>query len=135
MITAVTHVTRYVRDEEEALAFYTDVLGFELNTDNSMGPGKRWLTVNAPGQKNLELVLYNVHGWMDTPEARDAALAQVGQQAMLCVGTDDIEALHAKLVSNGVRIVTPLNEMPWGRDLTFHDLYGNAIYAVQPKAM
>jgi predicted enzyme related to lactoylglutathione lyase len=135
MITAVTHVTRYVRDEEEALAFYRDVLGFELNTDNSMGPGKRWLTVSAPGQKNLEIVLYNPAGWEDNADARAQALTQIGKQAQLMVSTDDLDALHARLQDKGVQITHGINDMPWGRDMGFRDLYGNPIYVVQPKAM
>ena len=135
MITGVTHVTRYVRDEEEALAFYRDVLGFELHTDNSMGPGKRWLTISAPNQKNFEIVLYNPQGWEDNAEAREQAVAQIGKQAQLMVSTNDIDALHAKLKAEGVQITHGINDMPWGRDLAFLDLYGNPIYAVQPKPM
>lgn len=135
MITAVTHVTRYVQDEEEALAFYRDVLGFELHTDNSMGPGKRWLTVNAPGQKNFEIVLYNPVVWDDNVVARDQALGQVGKQAQLMVSTSDIDALYTRLKDKGVQITHGINDMPWGRDLGFRDLYGNPIYAVEPKAM
>jgi catechol 2,3-dioxygenase-like lactoylglutathione lyase family enzyme len=135
MITAVTHVTRYVRNEDEALAFYRDVLGFELNTDNSMGPGKRWLTVNAPGQKHFEIVLYNPVGWEDDADAREQALAQIGKQAQLMVSTSDIDALHAKLQEKNVQIMHGINDMPWGRDMGFRDLDGNPIYVVQPKAM
>ena len=134
MIKAVTHVTRYVHDEEEALKFYRDVLGFEVNTDNSMGPGKRWLTVSAPAQKNFEIVLYNPSSWEDNPEVRERSLAQIGKQAQLMVSTDDIDALHAKLQANGVQVLHGINDMPWGRDMAFHDLYGNSIYAVQPKS-
>ncbi len=132
MITAVTHVTRYVRNEDEALAYYRDVLGFELHTDNSMGPGRRWLTICLPNQKNFELVLYNPTAWMETPEAREFALSQIGKQAQLILSTDDLDDLHKRLEEHGSVIIREINQMPWGRDMTFRDLYGDTVYVVEP---
>ncbi len=132
MITAVTHFTRYVRDEDEALTFYRDVLGFELHTDNSMGPGKRWLTVCLPHQKDFQIVLYNPSGWMETSESRDFALSQIGKQAQLFLSTDDLDGLYTQLKNHGSQIVREINQMPWGRDLTFRDLYGDLVYVVEP---
>jgi predicted enzyme related to lactoylglutathione lyase len=132
MITAVTHITRYVRNEDEALAYYRDVLGFEVHTDTAMGPGMRWLTICLPNQKNFEIVLYNPSGWMENPESRDTALAQIGKQAQLILGTDDIDGLYKRLQEHGSEIVREINQMPWGRDLTFRDLYGDSVYVVEP---
>ena len=56
MITALSHTTIWVLDQDEALDFYTQKLGFELNTDATMDDF-RWLTVNPPGQPDSELVL------------------------------------------------------------------------------
>ena len=56
-MTIRIHVTSvFVDDQEHALRFYTDVLGFEPRTDQPMGNGDRWLTVAAPGQ-DVELLL------------------------------------------------------------------------------
>jgi len=134
MITAVTHLTRYVRNEDEALAFYRDVLGFEVHTDNEMKPGTRWLTVCLPQQKDFQVVLFNPTAWMDNAESRDQALAQIGKQAQLILSTDDIDGLYKRLKEKGVQIRIEINEMPWGRDLTFNDLYGDSVYVVQPSA-
>ena len=57
MIQKITMITVYVRDEDEALAFYTERLGFEKYADTTFGPGARWLTVKLPGQQELEVVL------------------------------------------------------------------------------
>src|SRR5258708_1163458 len=52
MITRLTHVTVLVRDQDEALRFYTEKLGFEKRFDVAFGPGARWLTVAPVGQTN-----------------------------------------------------------------------------------
>src|SRR5690554_845741 len=57
MITNVSLVTVWVTDQDEAKAFYTDVLGFEEATDVTMGDGYRWLTVRHPDHPELELTL------------------------------------------------------------------------------
>ncbi len=132
MITQVTHVTRYVRDEDATLKFYLEVLGFELHTDTGMQGGGRWLTVNVPGNKHFEVVLSNPITWLKG-EQQAEALRQIGHQAMLVLATSDIEELHAKLEAAGAKInPRGISDMPWGRDMTFHDLEGNEIYVVQP---
>lgn len=109
------------------------MLGFELHTDTGMPNGGRWLTVNVPGHKNFEVVLSNPTTWLKG-EAQAEALRQIGHQAMLVLGTSDIEALHAKLEAAGAKInPRGISDMPWGRDMTFHDLEGNEIYVVQPQ--
>src|SRR5918993_5890638 len=61
MIQRQSHSTVYVIDQEEALAFYRDILGFEVNTDMPMDDsGLRWLTLNPKGQPDLELILAQV---------------------------------------------------------------------------
>jgi catechol 2,3-dioxygenase-like lactoylglutathione lyase family enzyme len=58
VIQRQSHSTVYVIDQQEALGFYRDILGFEVNTDMPMGDsGPRWLTVSPKGQPDLELVL------------------------------------------------------------------------------
>ena len=131
MITSVTHITRYVRNEDEALAFYRDVLGFEVHTDTMMDEKKRWLTLCTSNQKNFEVVLYNPHNWLEG-QAQEIALAQIGHQALLVLGSDDLDSLVAKLKQNNLNIVRPIGEMPWGRDLTFKDPFGDEVYVVQP---
>jgi catechol 2,3-dioxygenase-like lactoylglutathione lyase family enzyme len=57
MIQRLSHTTVYVLDQDEALAFYRDKLGFEVRTDHRMDNGFRWLTVGPKGQTDLEIVL------------------------------------------------------------------------------
>jgi catechol 2,3-dioxygenase-like lactoylglutathione lyase family enzyme len=57
MITKMNHASIFVLDQDSAYDFYVNKLGFTVNTDADMGPGKRWLTVNPPNQPDLELTL------------------------------------------------------------------------------
>lgn len=77
MITNISHVTVLVKDQDEALKFYTEKLGFEVGTDMSMPDyGMRWLTVRPKGQPNLELTLM--------PATTEEMRAAIGRQAAIC---------------------------------------------------
>lgn len=132
MVTHISHVTLYVRDEDEALAFYHQMLGFEKNMDQSMAPGKRWLTIRLPTQKELEIVLFNPRAWLEGAEAA-AAEAQIGKQAMMIFATDDVWATYDHLKLHDARLETPVRDLPWGQDFIVADLYGNRINVVQSR--
>ncbi len=134
MIQKLTHVTVYVRNEDEALAFFTGKLGFQKKDDSVLGPGgPRWLTVTPPGQPELEFTLFNPTTWWKGEEAQ-RAVAQIGHQAMLILSTDDIDADCRALQAAGVSMTTDgVRELPWGRDLVFRDLYGNPYNLVQSR--
>jgi predicted enzyme related to lactoylglutathione lyase len=136
MITGITHTVRYVPDYDQALAFYRDLLGMKIVTDNSMAPGKmRWLGVGASQQTGVELVLQVPADWM-SGEALERAEAQFGKQSMICLSTNDIDAVLEKLKAAGATMRQPeIGEMPWGRDLNFSDPFGNEIYLVEPATM
>ncbi len=133
MIQRVTHVTVYVKDDDEALAFFTGKLGFKKQSDSPMGPGgPRWITVSPPGQPDFEITLFNPSTWFKGEEARTAS-EQIGRQAVLILASDDIEADHRALTAAGVAVDGPVRDLPWGRDLLFRDLYGNRYNLVQSK--
>ena len=136
MITGITHAVRYVPDYESALEFYRDLLGMQIVTDTSMAPDKmRWLGVGGSAQTGVELVLQVPSDWM-SGEALTRAEAQFGQQSMICLATNDIEGVLEKLNAVGATIRQPgIGQMPWGRDLSFSDPFGNEIYLVEPVAM
>jgi uncharacterized glyoxalase superfamily protein PhnB len=130
MITAITHVVRYIPNEDQALAFYRDMLDFQVKMDNPMGaPEQRWLTMTLPAQPQMELVLMNPNGWFKN-QALEDALAQLGKQPQLILSTDDIEALHAKFSAAG-HYASEINTTPWGKDVQLRDPFGNSIYVVQ----
>jgi len=119
-----------VDDQDKALAFYTDVLGFEKCADIPMGPTYRWLTVTAPeGMAGVELVL----------EPMAFPPAKVYQQALFDAGipatafiTTDVHAEQARLQAKGVRFRgEPVNMGPIIA-VMFEDTCGNLIHLVQP---
>ena len=127
MITKVTHASIWVKDQDEALKFYRDTLGFKVVSDNATSmPGYRWLTVAPPQQDEFELVL----NLATTPEQ----LAGVGRQGIFVFASNDIHADYAALKAKDVKIQNEPRENPWGSDFIFEDLYGNDFDVVQPPA-
>jgi catechol 2,3-dioxygenase-like lactoylglutathione lyase family enzyme len=125
MITHITHVTIWVKDQDEALKFYRDKLGFKVVSDDTTTiPNYRWLTIAPQQQSNLEIAL----NLATTPEQ----LAGVGRQGIFVLASTDVHADFAALKAKGVTIQAGLNVNPWGSDFIFEDLYGNDFNVVQP---
>ncbi|GGJ22273.1 VOC family protein [Deinococcus roseus] len=134
MISAVSHITRYVQDAEEALKFYTEVLGFNKQFDGEAGPGLRWLTVTAPDQPGVEIVLFEPRVWFRDPDKAAEAESIIDRQPQLVFITKDIDAALLRLKEAGVKLDTPeVRDLPWGRDLEFRDITGSSINMVQLK--
>ena len=124
---AVTNV--YVHDQDKALTFYTDVLGFEMKRDIPVGPA-RWLTVVSPGApEGVELLL----------EPNDSAIASSYQKALYEAGipshtvlaTDDIHAQHARMIEQGVVFTMNPTRMGPATQAVFDDTCGNLIMLLQ----
>ena len=128
MITKLSHATVYVLDQEKALRFYTEKLGFEVRTDVTMGDF-RWLTVGPKGQPDLEIILYAVtgHGGMMDEETIGhlRALLEKGLMGPGAFDTDDCHATYEELKSKGVEFVSPPQEQPYGSEAIFKDGCGN----------
>jgi len=117
----LAHVAIVVRDYDEAIAWYTGVLGFSLLEDSPRGPGKRWVLVAPPGGDSPSLLL---------ARAADAEqLAHVGNQTggrvFLFLHTDDFARDHAAWVARGVRFIEAPRHEEYGTVAVFEDLYGN----------
>ena len=86
MIERLNHTTVFVLDQEEALRFYRDKLGFEVRTDATMDNGFRWLTVSPKTQPDLEIVLMKIkEGPMYSAE-RAATLKGLIKEGAFCIG-------------------------------------------------
>lgn len=134
MVTGISHITRYVQDAEAALRFYTEVLGFRKCADGEVGPGMRWLTVQAPEQPGVELVLFEPRVWFNDEAQIAEAEGMLEHQPQLVFSTSDIDAALVRLKEAGVQLDTPeVRELPWGRDLKFRDITGSSINLVQAK--
>lgn len=123
-IRGVTHISIYVTDQDEALAWYQDKLGFEVCMDNEMVPGVRWLTICPADNQATQLVLMLANS--------DEEKTRVGSNLMTVLGTNDCIRDMAKLAQKKVEIVSPTEELPWGMSGVIRDLYGNPYNLVGP---
>jgi predicted enzyme related to lactoylglutathione lyase len=125
-ITRISHLTVYVDDQDEALRWYQDNLGFEGCMDNSeVVPELRWLTVSPAGNRDTQIVLM--------PARNDDEKSRVGSNLITVLNTDDCRGDMARLAANGVEIVEVPAEVPWGVSGVIRDLYGNPYNLVGPE--
>ncbi len=129
MTGRIGYVTLLVRDYDEAIAFYTGALGFELVEDTPMGADKRWVLVR-PSNEGSCLLLAKAA----TAEQAARIGDQAGGRVFLFLHTDDLWRDYARMKSHGVRFrETPRTE-PYGMVAVFEDLYGNAWDLLQLRA-
>jgi catechol 2,3-dioxygenase-like lactoylglutathione lyase family enzyme len=135
MLKQLTTVQVWVHDQDEALAFYTEKLGFELREDVTVPElgNFRWLTVGVPGQE-VAIVLMAVPGPpVFDEETRDqiAALVAKGAATGLFFSTDDIDATYGELTRRGVEFQQEPTQQPYGIDAGFRDPSGNQMRVAQ----
>lgn len=119
---AIAHVSLLVRDYDEAIGFYVDVLGFELIEDKPLPEqNKRWVTVAPPGGGGASLLLARA----SSPEQVALIGEQTGGRVFLFLQTDDFWRDYDRFVAAGVVFVREPKEQPYGTVAVFQDLYGN----------
>ena len=120
----------WVHDQDEALRFWTEKVGFEVRSDVTLDEWAfRWLTVAAPGQ-NVQLVLMAVPGppVMDADTAEQVReLTAKGFAGTLFLVTDDCRKAYEELKSRGVQFTEEPTEQPYGIDCSFRDPSGNSV--------
>jgi catechol 2,3-dioxygenase-like lactoylglutathione lyase family enzyme len=135
-LDAVSHVGVWVRDQDEAKAFYTEKLGFEVREDATLDElgGYRWLTVGPPGQPELNLILSRPGPPAMDPETAEQVLALVAKGAMGggIFRTNDCRATCKALEARGVELAQQPDERFYGIDATVRDPSGNLWRIVQP---
>jgi len=125
----LAHVTFLVKDYEEAIAFFTGSLGFQLVEDTALGDGKRWVVVAPPGSGGTSLLLARA----STPEQAARVGDQTGERVFLFLHTDDFQRDYDRMQSHGVRFAEQPRDEPYGTVVVFLDLYGNKWDLIQPK--
>jgi predicted enzyme related to lactoylglutathione lyase len=125
MLTKLAVVTILVRDQDEALQFYTEKLGLEKLDDMSFGEGNRWLTVTPTRQRDLQIFLQKADSFGTD------LMDHVGHAPTWAFNTDDCRATYEALKSRGVKFLSEPKEQPWGIQAIFEDLYGNKFSVVQ----
>lgn len=116
----LAHVALLVRDYDEAIAWYTGMLGFTLLEDSPRGAGKRWVLVAPPGDASCALLLARA--------ASERQAARIGDQAggrvFLFLHSDDFWRDYHAMLARGVRFVEAPRAEEYGDVVVFEDLYG-----------
>src|SRR5213592_5059492 len=130
----------WVQDQDEALAFYKDRVGFEVRSDVTLPEmgDFRWLTVGPAHQPDISIVLMAIPG----PPVMDQTTAQQVRDLMakgfagtVFLTTDDAQASYEELKSRGVEFTEEPQERPYGIDMGFRDPSGNSIRLTQVREM
>jgi uncharacterized glyoxalase superfamily protein PhnB len=134
----IANAQLWVHDQDEALAFYTEKLGFEVRSDVTLPEmgDFRWLTVSPPGQEDVSIVLMAIPGPpVFEPETAEQIkdLMAKGVGATVFLTTDDCRASYEELKDSGVEFVEPPEERPYGIDCGFRDPSGNHLRLTQVK--
>jgi uncharacterized glyoxalase superfamily protein PhnB len=128
----------WVNDQDEALAFYTKKLGWEVRMDVTLPEmgDFRWLTVGPPAQPDVAVVLMAIPGppIMDAQTAEQVrSLMTKGFAGTLFLTTDDVQASYEELRGRGVEFVEEPEERPYGIDSAFRDPSGNNLRLTQVR--
>lgn len=120
MISQIHSTTISVADQDAALDFYVNTLGWDKADDGLFGEGMRWLTVVPPGAAT-QLVLAH-ESWAEKPSGNTG----------ISLTAPDIDATYATLAAQGVQFKGPVEVMPWGgKAAWFSDPNGNEFFLVE----
>lgn len=114
MIKAVKFVSIPVQDQDHAVTFYTEKLGFQILTDQPFDGKQRWIELRIPGSET-KVVLFTPPGHED----------RVGSFSNVTFMTDDMERTYQELKDRGVVFTAPPTKQPWGQFAKFQDIDGN----------
>lgn len=118
MIKGIKFINIPVADQQRALAFYTDKLGFTVATNQPMGPdGVRWIELKIPGAETRVSLF--------TPPGHEN---RIGTFAPLSLWADDVPATYELLRTRGVEFLAPPKKEPWGTSVIFKDSEGNQLH-------
>jgi catechol 2,3-dioxygenase-like lactoylglutathione lyase family enzyme len=129
MTQQLAHVALLVHDYDEAIAFYTKKLGFQLLTDTLLGPGKRWVLVAPVGSPGPALLLAKADG----DEQQSRVGNQTGGRVFLFLNTDDFWRDYHQFAARGVAFQETPREEAYATVAVFADLYGNLWDLLQPN--
>ena len=128
----VSSAQLWVHDQEEALMFWSEKVGFEVRADITMPElgDFRWLAVGPPGQDDFSIALLAIPGppvMDDETKKQIEALMAKGFAGSVFMTTDDVQAAYEELKGRGVEFTEAPSERPYGIDSEFRDPSGNTI--------
>lgn len=127
----LAHVALLVRDYDEAIAFYTQKLGFELLADTPLGAGKRWVLVAPAGSGSAgpALLLARAEGATQQSRVGD----QTGGRVFLFLSSDDFWRDYHRMQAQGITFLEVPREEAYATVVVFEDLYGNRWDLLEPR--
>jgi catechol 2,3-dioxygenase-like lactoylglutathione lyase family enzyme len=134
MITKLSHTSFFVLDQDKAYDFYVNKLGFKVHTDVTMDNGFRWLTVTAPEQPDLEIVLFPAtkNGFDEETNKALKLLLEKGAMGAGAMHTPDCRATYEELKAKGVIFKSEPKEQFYGIEAIVTDGCGNWFSMTQP---
>ena len=136
MIRKMSHATIFVNNQDEALEFYRDKLGFRVHTDAMVGDDFRWLTVCTADQPDFEIILMEPKAGMLMDEETSSQLRAIMAKGVLGAGafsTDDCRGTFKELKERGVEFVSEPAERHYGIEAVFRDNSGNWFSLTEPS--
>ena len=135
MIRRMSHATIFVTDQNQALEFYRDKLGFRVHTDAMVGEHFRWLTICTNDDPDFEIVLMEPKPGMLMDEEAANAVRSLLAKGVLGAGvfnTDDCRGTYEELKAKGVQFSSEPAERPYGIEAVFRDNSGNWFSLTHP---
>ena len=129
MKQSLAHIAVVVRDYDEAIAYYTNTLGFKLIEDTVLSETKRWVMVRPTGSENGCLLLLAKAA---TPEQEKFIGYQTGGRVFLFLHTDNFERDYQNYISKGVEFTIAPHQEEYGMVAVFKDIYGNLWDLIEP---
>ncbi len=130
MKQSINHVALVVKEYDEAIAFYSEKLGFELIEDTYQPEqDKRWVLVAPPGSQGTNVLLARAA----TAEQARFIGNQTGGRVFLFLSTDDFWRDYRAMKEKGVTFVRDPQEHDYGTVAVFADLYGNLWDLIEPR--
>ncbi len=126
---SIATVALVVTDYDEAIAWYTQKLGFVLVQDVDLGGGKRWVTVGPAGNAGAHLLLARADG----DEQRSRIGDQTGGRVAFFLETDDFQRDHKAMLARGVEFQEEPRQEAYGTVAVFADLHGNLWDLIEPR--
>ena len=129
MKQTIAQVTLLVKDYDEAIAFYTQKIGFTLLEDTHLTAGKRWVRIAPPGATETCLLLAKATG----EEQQKGIGNQTGGRVAFFLFTDDFERDYQRMTEQQVDFIGEPRKEAYGTVAVFKDLYGNLWDLLQPN--
>lgn len=124
----IAHIALVVRDYDEAIAFYTQKLHFDLIEDTQLSESKRWVLIAPKGSKECRLLLAKADNDLQAQSIGN----QTGGRVFLFLHTDNIARDYQNLIAQNIKIIREIREEVYGKVLVFEDLYGNLWDLIEP---